>query len=232
LYKTGDLARHRPDGTLDFLGRSDHQVKLRGYRIELEEIERCLNDHPDVGQVAVTVHGSVDADLRLIAYVVAARTGAKLDLANLRQYLRRQLPDYMVPGEFVMLDRLPLTPNAKVDRKALLAPDSTTASAATFVAPETPTERALADLWQETLRIDRIGVNDNFFESGGHSLLAMQLVRRIRERFGVELPLQSLFQRPQLRDLAARIDDLGSTARAQQEMVTGELAKGFEYGEV
>lgn len=232
LYKTGDLARHRPDGTLDFLGRSDHQVKLRGYRIELEEIERCLNDHPDVGQVAATVHGSVDADLRLIAYVVAARSGTKLDLANLRHYLRRQLPDYMVPDEFVMLDRLPLTPNGKVDRKALLAPDSTTASAATFVAPETPTERALADLWQETLRIDRIGVNDNFFESGGHSLLAMQLVRRIRDRFGVELPLQSLFQRPQLRDLAARIDDLGSTARAQQEMVTGELAKGFEYGEV
>jgi acyl carrier protein len=153
-------------------------------------------------------------------------------VTNLRQYLRRQLPDYMVPGEFVILDRLPLTPNGKVDRKALPAPDSTTVSAATFVAPETPTERALADLWQETLRVDRIGVNDNFFESGGHSLLAMQLVRRIRDLFGVEIPLKSLFQRPHLRDLAAFIDHLGSAARAQQEVVTGELAKGFEYGEV
>jgi len=232
LYKTGDLARHRPDGTLDFLGRSDHQIKLRGHRIELEEIERCLSDHPDVGQAAATVRGSVDADMRLIAYVVAARTAAKLDLTNLRQYLRRQLPEYMVPGEFVLLDRLPLTPNGKVDRKALPAPDSTAASAATFVAPETPTERALAQLWQEALRIDRIGLNDNFFESGGHSLLAMQLVRQIRERFGVEMPLQSLFQRPHLRDLAARIDHLGSTAMAQQEIVTGKLSKGFEYGEV
>jgi acyl carrier protein len=127
---------------------------------------------------------------------------------------------------------MPLTPNGKLDRNALLVPEHPTATDATSVAPETPTERALADLWQTTLRIDRVGLKDNFFESGGHSLLAMQLVRRIHESFGVELPLQNLFQRPLLRDLAARIDDLRATAMAQHEMVTGELAKGFEYGKV
>ena len=232
LYNTGDLARHRLDGSLDFLGRSDQQIKLHGYRIELGEIERCLNEHPDIDQAAVAVHGSVDTDLRLIAYLVPTTSIAKVNLENMRQYLLRQLPDYMVPGEFVMLDRLPLTPNGKLDRKALPAPDATTATAAAFVAPETPTEQALAGLWQETLRIDRIGANDNFFESGGHSLLAMQLARRIRERFGVELPLQNVLQRPHLKDLAAHIDNLSSMARAEKELTTGKLAEGFDYGEV
>src|SRR5262249_30588658 len=150
------------------------------------------------------VHGSVDADLHLVAYLVAARTnGVKLDTANVREYLRRQLPDYMVPGEIVVLDRLPLTPNGKLDRRALPVAHTTTTMDTVFVAPETPTEQVLATLWQEILRVDRIGSNDDFFESGGHSLLAIQVVRRIRERFGVEMPLQSLFQRPRLRDLAA-----------------------------
>jgi acyl-CoA synthetase (AMP-forming)/AMP-acid ligase II/acyl carrier protein len=232
LYKTGDLARRRPDGMLDFLGRSDHQVKIRGYRIELEEIERCLHDHPDVAQAAVAVHGSVDTDLRLVAYLVAVKTSAEVDLANLRQHLNRQLPDYMVPGEFVMLDRLPLTPNGKLDRRALPVADTTTTMDTVFVEPETPTEQVLATLWQEILRVDRIGGNDNFFESGGHSLLAIQVVRRIRERFGVEIPLQSLFKRPRLRDLAAWVDHLGTSARAQQHVVIDELSKGFEYGAV
>lgn len=231
LYKTGDLARHRADGTLDFLGRSDHQVKIRGYRIELGEIERCLNDHPHVDQAIVAVHGT-DADSRLVAYLMATTTGAKLDLTDLRQHLSGQLPDYMVPDEFVILARLPLTPNGKVDRKALRAPDSVTAPAAVFVAPETPTEQALARLWHEILRVDRIGANDNFFESGGHSLLAMQLARRIRDRFGIELPLQDVLQRPNLRNLAARIDHLSSMAVAQEEVSTGALAEGFDYGEV
>lgn len=232
LYCTGDVGRFLADGSVEYLGRVDHQVKIRGYRVELEEIERLLNEHPDVDQSAVTVHGSMDAELRLIAYLVAARTGSQVDLASLRQYLRRQLPDYMVPGEFVTLERLPLTPNGKVDRKALPAPDSATATATVFIAPETPTEQTLAGLWQKILRVDRIGANDNFFESGGHSLLAMQLVGRIRDRFGVELPLQNLFQRPQLRNLAARIDALSSAAVAKQEIIAGKLAEGFVYGEL
>ena len=232
LYKTGDLARRRPDGMLDFLGRSDHQVKIRGYRIELEEIERCLHDHPDVAQAAVAVHGSVDTDLRLVAYLVAVKTSAQVDLASLRQYLLRQLPDYMVPDEFVMLDRLPLTPNGKLDRRALPVPETATAMDAIFVAPETPTEQVVGTLWQEILRVDRIGSNENFFESGGHSLLAIQVVRRIRERFGIAMPLQSLFERPRLRDFAAWVDHLGTTTRARQDTVTGETSKGFEYGEL
>jgi acyl carrier protein len=138
----------------------------------------------------------------------------------------------MVPGEIVVLDRLPLTPNGKLDRRALPVADTTTTMESVFVAPETPTEQALAILWQEILRVDRVGGNDDFFESGGHSLLAIQVVRRIRERFGVEMPLQSLFQRPRLRDLAAWVDHLGTTPRAQQHVVIGELSKGFEYGAV
>jgi len=191
-----------------------------------------LTEHPDVSQAAVAVHGSADTDLRLVAYVVPRASIATVNLENMRQYLLRQLPDYMVPGEFVMLDRLPLTPNGKLDRKALLAPQTTMATAAVFVAPETPTEQALAGLWQETLRIDRIGADDNFFDSGGHSLLAMQLARRIRERFDVELPLQNVLQRPHLKDLAAHIDNLSSMARAEKELTTGKLAEGFDYGEV
>ena len=231
LYRTGDLARHRPDGTLDFLGRSDHQVKLRGYRIELEEIECCLNDHAEIVQAAVRMEGSDEEESRLIAYVVASNTSARVDSVSLRQYLRRQLPDYMLPSEFVMLDRLPLTPNGKLDRKALRAPEKPTL-ASVIVAPETPTEQVLAKLWHETLRVDRVGRNDNFFESGGHSLLAMQLANRIRDLFGVELPLQHVFQRPRLGDLAAHIDSLSSAATAQREIASGKLAHGFDYGEV
>jgi natural product biosynthesis luciferase-like monooxygenase protein len=151
---------------------------------------------------------------------------------RLRKYLLETLPDYMVPGDFVTLERLPLTPNGKVDRKALPAPDGKVATAAVYVPPETPTEKVLAELWQRILRIDRIGTKDNFFESGGHSLLAMQLVGRVRDRFGIDLPLKNLFQRPQLSDLAARIDILSSAARARQETATGRLAARFDYGEV
>jgi natural product biosynthesis luciferase-like monooxygenase protein len=231
LYKTGDLARYRPDGTVDFLGRSDHQVKLQGHRIELEEIERCLSGHPDVDIAAVAVHGTSDADARLVGYLVPSAAGAGVNLTQLRRYLQRQLPDYMVPGEFLILDRLPLTPNGKLDRHALPVPALSSMSAPAFVAPETQTEQALAVLWQDTLRIDQIGANDNFFESGGHSLLAMEIARRIRDRFGIEMPLQNVLQRPHLRELAAHIDELSSVAAAEAELTTGNLAAGFDYGE-
>lgn len=209
LYRTGDLARFLPDGRIEFLGRADHQIKIRGYRIELQEIENLLNDHPDVEQAAVTVHGSADADMRLVAYVVPERT----DFAELRDHLRSQLPDYMVPADFVALERMPLTPNGKVDRKALPQPNGTTTAAAIeFIAPETPTEKALAELWQGILRIDRIGTDHNFFQIGGHSLLAMQLVDRVRGRFGVDLPLKNLFERPTVAGLAEAIDALSWSA--------------------
>jgi natural product biosynthesis luciferase-like monooxygenase protein len=214
-YRTGDLARFLPDGSVEFLGRADHQVKIRGYRVELNEIESLLNDHPAVGQAAVALHDSPAADARLVAYVVPGQSATQLDFAELRQHLRRQLPDYMLPHEFVTLDRMPLTPNGKVDRKSLPKPNGTAAASLEFIAPETPTEKALAELWQRILRIDRIGAKDNFFESGGHSLLAMQLVGQVRDRFGVDLPLRNLFERPSVAGLAEAIDALSWSAKSR-----------------
>jgi len=213
LYRSGDVVRYRNDGCIEFLGRVDQQVKIRGYRIELGEIESVLSEHAAVGQAAVTMH-----DSSLIAYVVPA--DAEVDFAQLREYLRRRLPDYMLPRDFVRLERMPVTPNGKLDRKALPAPER--AAAAEYVAPDTPTEQALAELWQQILRIGRIGAKDNFFESGGHSLLAMQLVGGVRKRFGIELPLKHLFERPTLSGLAQAIDALAwlEKSKAARERAT------------
>jgi arthrofactin-type cyclic lipopeptide synthetase B len=200
-YRTGDVARFLSDGRVEYLGRADGQVKIRGYRVELGEIESVLSEQ--LGQAAVSVHGS-----NLVAYVAG-----EADIAQLRAHLRARLPEYMVPGEFVRLERMPFTPNGKLDRKALPAPERV--AAAQFVAPTTPTERALAELWQRVLRIERIGAGDNFFESGGHSLLAMQLVGGVHERFGVELPLRTLFEHPVLADLAEAIDALAWLERSK-----------------
>jgi acyl-coenzyme A synthetase/AMP-(fatty) acid ligase/acyl carrier protein len=208
LYRTGDAARWLPDGSIDFLGRVDNQVKIRGYRVELGEIEGLLTDHGAISQAAATVHESAQGDLRLVAYVVPAPTAATVTAKELREYLRGELPHYMIPEEFVILDRMPYTPNGKLDRMALPAAERISAGHADFVAPETSTEQALAELWQRILRIDRIGIKDHFFDSGGHSLHAMQLVARVRERFGVQLPLKNLFERPTLGGLAEAIDAL------------------------
>jgi natural product biosynthesis luciferase-like monooxygenase protein/amino acid adenylation domain-containing protein len=196
LYRTGDLGRFLPDGRIEFLGRADGQVKIRGYRVELGEIEGVLAEHAGVGVAAVAVH-----DSNLVAYVVG-----DAESAALRAYLREKLPHYMLPADFVRLERLPLTPNGKLDRRALPAPSR--AAAAEFVAPATPTEQALAQLWQRMLGVERIGTRDNFFDSGGHSLLAVQLLGRVHERFGIELPLKHVFERPTLAELAQAIDAL------------------------
>jgi acyl-coenzyme A synthetase/AMP-(fatty) acid ligase/acyl carrier protein len=209
VYRTGDLARRQPDGAIEFLGRVDHQVKIRGHRVELEEIERLLGTHPGVAQSAVVLHGAAGEELRLVAHVVAA-AGTRPGAADLREWLARQLPDYMVPSDFVALDRLPLTPNGKLDRKALPAPDGTAAQVAEFVAPESPTERVLAAQWRELLKLDRIGAHDNFFELGGHSLLAMQAIFRVREAMSLDLPLRELFASPTISKLSARIEVLRS----------------------
>jgi natural product biosynthesis luciferase-like monooxygenase protein len=231
MYRTGDLARFREDGAIEFLGRADHQVKIRGHRVELQEIERLLEEHESVEQAAVCLLTADAGEARLAAYVVGAH-GATPQPAPLREHLQRRLPDYMVPADFVMLERLPLTPNGKVDRKGLPAPDRAAAPASAYIPPATPTEKMLAELWQRLLRIERVGSSDSFFESGGHSLLAMQLVGRIRERFAVELPLKTLFERPRLAELAARIDLLGAAARGMREARSGLRTAGFEYGEV
>ncbi|MDG9672359.1 condensation domain-containing protein, partial [Hahella sp. CR1] len=214
LYRTGDLVRWLPDGNLEFLGRIDHQVKIRGFRIELGEIEAVLLQHEAVRE-AVVVAREEQGDKRLVAYVIT-ETGSSLAEEQLSRELRRtitqQLPDYMTPSAFVILDSLPLTPNGKVDRNALPAPDYA-ASADEFVAPVTTTECKLADIWRSLLQIDRpISASANFFESGGHSLLAIRLVALIREVFSVGVTVKDLFNTPHLSEIAALIEQSVPTA--------------------
>ncbi|HEU4558162.1 MAG TPA: amino acid adenylation domain-containing protein, partial [Longimicrobium sp.] len=201
LYRTGDRARWRADGTLQYLGRLDAQVKVRGFRIELGEVEAALRRHHRVRECVVVARENQPGEKQLVAYVVGG-----VDAEALRAHLRRSLPEYMVPGAFVFLDALPLTPNGKLDRKALPAPDLALAEE-TYVAPRTPTEEVLAGIWAEVLRLERVGVEESFFELGGHSLLAMRVVSRVRELFAVELPLRALFEGPTVAELAGRLAD-------------------------
>jgi acyl carrier protein len=200
LYKTGDQARYQPDGNLEFLGRRDHQVKLRGYRVELGEIEAVLSGHPAVDEAVMLVREETPEDQRLVAYVVSPQGVTPHDL---RQHLKQTLPEYMVPAHFVMLDAFPLTPSGKVDRKALPIPDeSRTLLETAFVAPRTPTEGQLAKIWQEVLKLDKVGTQDNFFELGGHSLLATQVLSRVRRALDVDVPLRAFFENPTVAGLA------------------------------
>ncbi|HYN83767.1 MAG TPA: amino acid adenylation domain-containing protein, partial [Pyrinomonadaceae bacterium] len=206
LYRTGDLARRLPDGRIDFLGRLDHQVKLRGFRVELGEIESLLSRHAGVRETVVVVREE-GGDKRLVAYVVASAPGAPPAHAELRRHLKEQLPDYMIPAAFVTLDALPLTPNGKVDRRALPAPDESRPELeADYEAPRTPTEELLASVWADLLGVGRVGVRDDFFELGGHSLLATRVVSRVREACGVELPLRALFESPNVAALAELVE--------------------------
>ncbi|HEV3051885.1 MAG TPA: amino acid adenylation domain-containing protein, partial [Longimicrobium sp.] len=201
LYRTGDLGRWRADGTLEFLGRTDFQVKVRGFRIELGEIEAALREHEGVRECAVLVREDA-GEKRVVAYVVG-----DVETDALRAHVRRSLPEYMVPAAFVPLERLPLTPNGKLDRKALPAPELA-ADADRYVAPRTPVEEVLAGIWAEVLRLERVGVEESFFDLGGHSLLATRVVSRIRELFGVEMPLRALFEGPTVAELAGRVEEM------------------------
>ena len=201
LYRTGDLVRYDAEGQLEFVGRVDQQVKLRGYRIELGEIEAVLRRHEQVS-AAVVVLNEADGDKRLVAYVVSeAEAGA------LREYLQAQVPAYMVPAFFVALSDLPLLPNGKLNRRALPAPEGMVLAETEYVAPRTATEELLADLWARVLRVNRVGINDNFFALGGHSLLAVQLMARIQASFGQHLPVASLFQGPTIEKLASLLHE-------------------------
>jgi amino acid adenylation domain-containing protein len=206
LYRTGDLARYRADGNLEFLGRMDHQVKIRGFRVELGEVEAMLAQHPSVKEATACAREDLPGDKRLVAYVVA-NPGQSALAEELRRFLKEKVPDHMVPAAFVTLERLPLTPSGKVDRRALPAPPEARADVQNdYVAPRTPTERTLVQIWSEVLRVRPLGIHDNFFELGGHSLLAMQVVSRLRDAFQVELPLRSLFECPTVAGLAGRTD--------------------------
>ncbi|MFI9238056.1 non-ribosomal peptide synthase/polyketide synthase [Streptomyces sp. NPDC053079] len=212
MYRTGDLARWNRDGRLEFVGRADHQVKVRGFRIEPGEVESALRELPGVTQAAVLVHEVQEGDRRLVAYVVTA-DGAELPPSAARDALRQRLPEYMVPSAVVTLSALPLTLNGKLDRKALPAPDFS--GLVTGRAPRTPREEALCALFAEVLGLDRVGADDGFFDLGGHSLLATRLVSRIRTVLGVEVPLRDLFESPTVAGLAERLDGAGGPRRAE-----------------
>jgi thioesterase domain-containing protein len=206
IYKTGDLVRYRPSGQIEFLGRLDHQVKIRGFRIELGEIQSLLSLHPEIVEALVVAREDVPGDKRLVAYVAANKSSIPVD--ELRQFLKQKLPEYMVPSAFVFLDRLPKTPNGKVDRKALPAPESSR-SATQFVAARDPLELQLTKLWEKIFKIGPIGIRDNFFELGGHSLLAVRLFADIEKITGTNLPLVTLFQAPTIEGLAAILRQQG-----------------------
>ncbi|HYW05931.1 MAG TPA: amino acid adenylation domain-containing protein, partial [Longimicrobium sp.] len=201
MYRTGDLARWLADGTLEFLGRNDAQVKVRGFRIELGEIEARLAEHADVRDAVVVARGDTPGDQRLAAYYVGA---AGLDAQALRLHLSERLPDYMVPAAYVALDALPLTPNGKVDARALPAPEGDAFARRSYEAPAGEAEQALAELWQELLKVDRVSRWDNFFELGGHSLLVVTLIERMRRR-GLHADVGALFTTPTLAELAAAV---------------------------
>ncbi|HEX6290385.1 MAG TPA: amino acid adenylation domain-containing protein [Herpetosiphonaceae bacterium] len=216
LYKTGDLARYREDGVLEFLGRLDFQIKVRGFRVEPGEIEAVLQRHPDVREAMVLAREDRPGDTRLVAYVVpsAAQAGVEGRNGKLTTYLKQLLPDYMVPAAFVFLDALPLTPNGKVDRRALPTPEQGQSEReGSFAAPHTPTEEVIAGIWAAVLKIERVGIHDSFFALGGHSLVATQIMSRVRDAFGIDLPLGALFDTPTVAGLAGRVEQAQRAAQ-------------------
>jgi len=205
LYRTGDLARWLPDGVVEYLGRNDFQVKIRGQRIELGEIEAAISDYLSGGQTAVLAREDTPGDVRLVAYL-EAKPGTDGGPDRVREFLRARLPEHMVPAAFVALPAFPLTPNGKVDRKALPAPEWGGEQAREYEAPRTPTEEALAEIFADVLAVRRVGIRDDFFELGGHSLMATRLLARVRTALGVEVPVQRLFEARTVAALAEAVD--------------------------
>lgn len=226
LYRTGDLGRWRADGLLDFLGRVDHQVKIRGHRIEPGEIEACLVTHPEIEEACVLPRPIGRGVYQLVAYVV----GVERDPSALREYLAQTLPDFMLPSFIVFLDAMPLSPNGKIDRGRLPVPDVDAQRVSQKIAPRTPTEEALYDIWAELLGVQTFGVTDNFFELGGHSLLAIQLRSRIQSAFDVEIELKNLFNTTTVESLAREIEErilaeIDAMSDAQAERLRAQYAE-------
>ncbi len=214
MYRTGDLARYLPDGNIEFLGRGDDQVKIRGFRIELGEIESVLARRGGVKQAVVLAGEDERGDKRLLAYVVAD-PDQKNSPEELRAHLKEQLPDFMVPSAIVLLSKIPLNPNGKVDRQALPKPEAVDTKVR--IAPKTPTEEGILKIWAEVLRRDHLSTDDNFFDLGGHSLLATQVISRVREKFQIELPIRALFDSPTISGLAEAITNTDQTAAQVKE---------------
>ena len=227
LYRTGDVVRYAPGGELEFVGRRDWQVKVRGYRVELGEVEALMRQQEGVREAVVAARPDARGEQRLVAYVVTAPPERPTLFEEIRITLRQQLPEYMLPAAFVRLDALPLNANGKVDRNALPEPES---RGREVEAPATPTEREVAGIWAEVLEVNRVGREEDFFELGGHSLLAAQVTTRVRAAFGIELPAQDLFEHPTVADFGEHIDTIRWTAPGLQPSAVA--AAGREEGEL
>ncbi|MGD9898610.1 MAG: amino acid adenylation domain-containing protein, partial [Calditrichaceae bacterium] len=215
MYKTGDLVRYRNDASIEFLGRIDHQVKVRGFRIELGEIENNIVSHSAVKDAVVVVRERVTGDKRIAAYMITENS-SKPSVPDLREFLKQKLPEYMLPNLFVWVDEFPKTPNGKIDRGALPEPDeSAMGSGREFIQPRSDSEKKLAEIYSDILGVDKTGANDDFFNLGGHSLLATRLISGIRDEFGIEIPLRTIFENPVIQSLAKTIDMTGSSKHYQ-----------------
>ncbi|HEX2202234.1 MAG TPA: amino acid adenylation domain-containing protein, partial [Longimicrobium sp.] len=232
MYRVGDRVRWTAAGEIEYLGRLDQQVKVRGFRVEPGEVEAALLRHPEVEAAAVVARPGAGGPARLVAYVVA-RDGVAPGAAALREHLRERLPDYMVPSLFARLDALPRTPNGKVDRRALPAPEEAGAEGdGAHAEPRTETEREVAALWAEVLGVERVGVDENFFDLGGHSLLAMQVLTRLRDRFGVDLPLREAFERQTVESLARAVDERAAGGGGEAEDALARHLDGLSDEEI
>jgi len=229
LYRTGDLGRHKQNGEIEYLGRIDQQVKLRGYRIELGEIETVLEAHELVHEAAVTVHEQA-GQKRLVAYVIPEKD-VDLGVSELRVFLQQRLPSYMVPAAILFLEQWPLTPNGKLNRRALPAPDEHRPGLDTqFVAPRTELENVLANFWSELLNLKQVGVNDNFFELGGDSIRAALFINRLQEEFGEVIQVRSIFDKPEVAALAHYLEQhhpYGVAKLLGAEISSGEMDSEF-----
>jgi aspartate racemase len=228
LYRTGDLSRYLPDGSIEFLGRTDRQVKLRGFRIELGEIEAILNQHEQVRQVVVLARNEKETDgKQLVAYIVALQ-GHGIPPSELRDHVKKFLPDYMVPGAFVLLDKFPLTENGKVDLSALPLPGELSREPEEiYLAPRNAVERTIVGIWSQLLGVQRIGVNDNFFNLGGHSIFAIQLLSRLNQAFNLDLQIRVIYDQPSLAALAGAIVQIQAEQADSSELnrLLAELEK-------
>jgi len=226
MYRTGDLVRYRPDGNVEFLGRLDHQVKIRGYRIEIGEVETVMDQYPVVQKSVVVAREDVPGEKRLVAYVIPEQNRT-LIVSELREYLRNKLPEFMIPSKFVILKKFPLTPNAKIDRKALPAPEDVKAEhETTFVSPENDMEKTIAVIWQEVLNLPQVSVHDSFFDLGGHSLLMVQAHRRLKDVIDKDLSVADMFKYPTIRSLTNYISrDNSEQAFSEKVAVRAEARK-------
>jgi hypothetical protein len=226
MYRSGDLGRWRSDGAIEYLGRRDHQVKIRGYRIELGEIEARLSEHPRVREAVVLARDDEPGNKRLVGYYTSAVAEGELTVEELRRYLSARLPEFMVPAAYVRLEEMPLTPNGKLDRRALPAPEGQAYSRRGYEEPVGEIERALSRLWSEVLKVERIGRNDNFFELGGHSLLGIKLFGRIGETLNMMPPVVSVFRHQTVREMAGLIETLLSQDAEPLSVADAELERG------